>query len=194
MTSKPDWRKPADYPDPADTSLHRWAWEFLQRNPEYVKNPISREWGITMQLRPGGQGGEAFFGDSPTRFDLAPRGLKETKTDVGWIASASVRDDRLVLEFDLDAPIDPQLERARISLVHHQRIAFPALRRQRNQTEKFPLYLRVLDALAAGASRGEMLKEFQRHRADAVDDRTLRYWIKKSTALRDGGYRDLLKQ
>lgn len=30
-----DWRKPADYRFPHGFPAHRWAWEFLRRNPDY---------------------------------------------------------------------------------------------------------------------------------------------------------------
>ena len=197
-----DWRDPKQYPDPADTSLQRWAWEFLRRNPTFEAEaraavnqwkadeplarapllPVLKKWGVVSA-------------GAPVRFDVAPRLVRTSQQgDEVELAFTLLRADRLLLEFDLDAPLDPQIERARQLLVANQRLNFPALRRQRNQTEKFPLYLRVLDALAAGATHGEMLKEFQRRRADAVDERTLRYWIKRATALRGGGNRELLKQ
>lgn len=35
MADKPDWRKASEYPTQSKTSMKRWAWEFLRRNPEY---------------------------------------------------------------------------------------------------------------------------------------------------------------
>lgn len=34
----PDWRQEAHYPDPETTSMQCWAWEFLRRNPSYVRD------------------------------------------------------------------------------------------------------------------------------------------------------------
>ncbi len=35
MSIKPDWKNESDYPNPKTTSMGRWAWEFLRRNPKY---------------------------------------------------------------------------------------------------------------------------------------------------------------
>lgn len=217
MTHKPDWRNPKHYPDPADTSLHRWAWEFLRRNPEFAAEAapaakqqramkaagtlpqfwnvmplgaVLKRWGV---LHPILREWRSHIGDAPVRFDVAPRPVEHAEVNGAMIVFAPMRGDRLVLQFDLDAPLDPQIERARQRLVANQRMKFPALRRQRNQTEKFPLYLRVLDALAAGVTPTAILDVLSRTMPEA-DERSLRYWTKRATALRDGGYRDLLKQ
>jgi transcriptional regulator len=34
----PDWRNPDDYRFPPNFPVHRWAWEFLRRNPDYRKD------------------------------------------------------------------------------------------------------------------------------------------------------------
>jgi hypothetical protein len=34
----PDWRNAAEYPSPRTLPNHRWAWEFLRRNPDYRKD------------------------------------------------------------------------------------------------------------------------------------------------------------
>jgi hypothetical protein len=34
----PDWRKAAEYRFPRSLPNHRWAWEFLRRNPDYRKD------------------------------------------------------------------------------------------------------------------------------------------------------------
>lgn len=197
------WRDPMKYPAAESTSLHRWAWEFLLRNPEYRRE---LEEAITLQKEQLGAGASpldtiqlidalnARWGinsfhnwdeehplDTATQFDRAPRRT----------VAAPTRDDRVVLEFDLDKPVDPQLERARHTLNAEQQKRFPNFKRKRNQVQKFPLYLRVLDALAAGAGPDEMLDVFATQ-VPEVDERTVRYWKTCATRLRDGGYRDLI--
>jgi hypothetical protein len=210
----PDWRDSAHYPDPADTSLNRWAWEFLRRNPTFEQEatearkkhdemkraglPVSwsnsplrivlRRWGISHPILP-----EWKISDAPYHFDVAPRMTRDAKVNGEWIEYALQRDDRLLLEFDLDVPIDPQLERARTTLIANQRCKFPALTRRRNQAQKFPLYLRVLDAQAVSAKTRTMLDVFSKDEQN-VDDRMLGYWIRRATELRDSGYRKLLAQ
>jgi hypothetical protein len=211
------WRDPKQYPDPADTSLHRWAWEFLQRNSMFKAEAtiaskqqrtmkaagtlphswsaqplgvVLKRWGVLHPILPEWR---PLAGDAPVRFDQAPRFVGHRESNGAWIVFAPMRQDRLVLEFDLDAPLDPQVERARHTLAANQCSKFPALRRQRNQTTKFALYLRVLDARAAGAMTKEILDVLSSQLPKTVDQRTLRYWIKSAQALRDSGYRELLK-
>lgn len=40
----PDWRNAAEYRFPGDFPNHRWAWEFLRRNPDYRK-----DWATVLQ-------------------------------------------------------------------------------------------------------------------------------------------------
>jgi hypothetical protein len=196
--SRPNWRDPADYPDPADASLHSWAWEFLRRNPQFVADlagiregtspegrALLRRWGIARVNLPD------WPADSPVHFDVGPRPVRPVKIAGAWFAATLNRDDRIALEFDLAAPIEPQLERARQALIANQRHRFPTLRRLRNQAEKFPAYLRALDALDAGATRREMLEQFA-HEFPDLDERGLAYWIRRARALRDGEYRALV--
>ena len=97
--------------------------------------------------------------------------------------------ENLALEFDLTAPINPQIERAKKMLVAQQK---------RNNQGKlivkkaivllYPWYLRTLDALAAGAKHSEMIEIFSAQYQDAISDDTLRNWKKEAERLRDGGY------
>lgn len=203
-----DWRRPDDYPDPAAASLHRWAWEFLCRNPAFEaamrpamtlqaalkakgelpaswsEQPIGvvlRRWGIAFPILPAWR--RRLRDDAPSRFAAAP-----------YRHSAPANPGRVTLTFDVSAPIDPQLERARAMLMATQRQQFPAFKRCRIQPEMLAQYLRVLDAQAAGATRRQMLDAFSTTDADVVDERKLRYWIKRANELRDGAYRDLLQQ
>jgi hypothetical protein len=208
-----NWRDPAQYPDPADTSLHRWAWEFLRRNPVFEaqanaaitsqralraagklpefwsKQPLGavlKSWGVKFPILAQWRGPEF---DAPVRFDVAPRDLPCARIGGQMTVLAPLRDDRRPLEFDLSAPLDPQLARARLALIADQKRKFPKFRRSRNQTEKFVLYLRVLDALEMKATTAELLEL-----SPGDDERALRRWTKRAIALRDGGYRELLAQ
>lgn len=196
-----DWRDTRRYAHTVEFGLHRWALEFLWRNPEFraeynaviarLRQPdgslLLNVDSIDLELARWGvrsfRGiGEALPGDSPWMFDLAPRILR---------SDAPASTVRLVLEFDIDTPLDPQLERARHMLNAQQQKRFPELKRGRNQVQKFPLYLRVLDATAVGASVREMAEVFATQVPD-LDERTVRNWKMRAIKLRDGGYRDLI--
>jgi Uncharacterized conserved protein (DUF2285) len=207
---------PSQYPDPADTTLHRWAWEFLWRNPKFQsefeaaesaqlaleatgalplawnERPIGAlawRWGIRRIsfIWPGHE-------KTPVELDVAPRALAHVRIRgrEQWIVAAPERPDRMAFEFDLAAPIDPQLERARRALLTNQKLKFPAQNRQRVQPEKLRDYLRVLDATQADATTREMLDVFSAERADALDAKVLNRWKHRALELRDGGYRGLL--
>ena len=100
--------------------------------------------------------------------------------------------DKTVLEFDLNAPINPQIERAKKMLVAQQK--------QNNQgkvivkkaiVSLYPWYLRILDAGIAGATHAEMIETFSKEDS-ALGDDTLSKRKKEAERLRDSGYRELV--
>lgn len=200
------WRDPTKYPLAESTSLHRWAFEFLMRNPKYLRELDEALNWQKAQLEAGASpletvkridalrarwGINSFHNwdeehplDTATQFDRAPRRAFATPT----------RHDRVAFEFDIDKPLDPQLKRVGHTLKAEQQKQFPNFKRGNNHVQQFPLYLRLLDALAHGATQDEIATEIGRYRRDVPDERTVRNWIRKAKALRDGGYRDLIAQ
>lgn len=211
----PNWENPAEYPDPASASLHRWAWEFLRRNPTFCEEHaaargelvalkerprftsdrpdviVLQRWGIDFPLLK--EWYDKGMLDAPVKFALAPRDLAHVKHNGVRIVAAPERTDRRALEFDLGAPIEPQLERARAMLLASQKHEFPTLTRKRNRLDRFPIYLRLLDAIDAGATQRQMVEGLQ-SMDGALDERTIRRWIRVARGMRDAGYRDLLRQ
>lgn len=132
--------------------------------------------------------------DSPVRFSRFPRGLilGECKSDGPTLWVCKSQPGTMPLEFDLTAPIPPQLERAKTRLEAMQ--ASPEVQklgvrtRNNEQTRMFPQYLRLLDALGAGIGRAKLAEFF------TLGDDTLARQIEKAVALRDGGYRALTEK
>lgn len=221
---KPDWKKADDYKFAANTSLDRWAAEFLWRNamfqkeieaaldvPDVQPSPIGWKskllgkvfvkWGASPMLHEWVEKGLC---DSHMVFEKHPRYVPSYKvTTAGglftemalglryWVAPKS--SGKAVLEFDLRAPINPQIERAKAMLT--------ACQKQDNNGKAvvkkaivslYPWYLRTLDAGKAGAEFSEMIEAFSSQYSDAISDDTLRNWKKEAERLRDGGYRDLV--
>jgi hypothetical protein len=98
----------------------------------------------------------------------------------------------MALEFDLSAPIAPQIERAKKLLELNQKrraSRIEGIRTRNNEAARmFPTYLRVLDALNAGVTEYRIAEEF------GVADDVARNWIAKANALRDEGYRHLVEK
>src|SRR6266536_4292564 len=161
----PDWRNPAQYPDPDSASLHQWAWEFLRRNPAFVAEaePAGEE---NLAMKAAGQL-PATWHKTPLGAVMAKWGIRDPNVSE-WMwrvrrHKAPVFDaapwpptrnpargaNTYAITFDLGAPIDRQVERARSMLATQQRFHNPDFRRKRTRVAKFPLYLRILDALEA---------------------------------------------
>jgi hypothetical protein len=211
------WKNASDYPSASDTSLDRWAWEFLRRNSNFKaemkqakqeqanakeagtldiawnRQPVGivlERWGVALPYLP--EWIESLGLDSPVRFDAYPRDMEYATIEGRGYKFALARQSTRCLEFDLTAPIPPQLEKAKRMLLASQEM--PALKelgvRSRNneQTAMFPRYLQLLDAIAAGAARKEIADYF----GDG-DDKIARQ-IEKAEALRNGGYQGILEK
>jgi len=228
---KPNWKKADDYKFAANTSLDRWATEFLWRNPVFQKEveaaldepdlpspppgcpPIGwsekplgkvlKNWGVSTPMLP--EWVAKGLSDSQFIFKKFPRYVSSYKvTSAGGLFTDKAMGQRFcvalesheksVLEFDLTAPINPQIERAKKML--------DAQQRQNNQgkvivkkalVSLYPEYLRILDALNAGATHAEMMKVFgAEYSAKGLGDDTLSKRMKEAKRLRDSGYRDLV--
>jgi hypothetical protein len=103
-----------------------------------------------------------------------------------------------LIKYDLRLPIEPQQRRAQERLERRQanQTARGQYRRRspRNQPGKWPLYLRVLDARASGASYQEIGAEvFGIDDAIATDPRTtVDSALKQARRMTRQGYRDIL--
>lgn len=226
---KPDWKKADDYEFAANTSLDRWAAEFLLRNPMFQKEvgaalnepdlpppasckPIGwseqplgkvlKKWGVRTPMLP--EWVEKGLSDSQFIFEKFPRYVSSYKvassgglfTDkaIGQSYCVALEShEKSVLEFDLTAPINPQIERAKKTLIAQQK--------QNNQSKQivkkaivslYPWYLRTLDAYADSAESAEIIELFSMEYRDAIGEDTLRNWKKEAERLRDGGYRELV--
>jgi len=227
---QPDWKKESDYRFPKNTSLDRWAAEFLWRNPKFQKEveaalnepdlppppagcpPIGwnkkplgkvlKKWGVSTPMLP--QWVEQGLSDSQFIFEKFPRYVFSHKvTTAGGLFTdkaiglrycvALESSEKSVLEFDLTAPINPQIERAKKMLTAQQK--------QNNQGKQivkkaiaplYPWYLRTLDALAAGVGRSQVVELFSAQCSEAISDDLLRKWEMEAKRLRNGGYRDLV--
>lgn len=196
--------------------MHRWAWEFLRRNPafeaemkeakkahtamkergkirigwnEWPTGAVLQKWGVespTVAIRPDAE--------APFWFEQFPQLLRSGAINGVRLQYAESRDDRLCLEFDLSSPIPPQIARAKRLLELNQedrskRGEIQEVRTRNNEAARmFPTYLRVLDAIAEGASEKEIGIVLQ------AGNENLRTWIAKAEELRDGGYKRLLQK
>lgn len=221
---KPDWKKAADYIFPANTSLDRWAAEFLCRNEEFKKelktahekyepqNPllgwsntpkgkVLAKWGASPRLPEWVKSGAS---DSYMAFEKYPRYVPsyKVKTAGGLFTANAVGQyflvapespEKSVFEFDLSAPIPPQVARAKAMLTAQQKQNSKGKAVVKKAMVKlYPGYLRILDALTAKATKNEIAEVFGKEDSDGnfgVDK--LDKQIKEAERLRDSGYRTL---
>lgn len=212
LTHNPDWRREADYPPRAGTSMHRWAVEFLQRNSQFREaikgigalpgprndplSPFGRRWReIADEFGIGYPMLTEWGGDTPVKFKGAPyhlhsdvefkgaRGKWFVGEDYGWGAA---------IVFDLRKPIAPQIRAAERMLKGTARAGVKALAgAQRDRRADYQAMLRVLDARAEGAKIAEIASALfpKKISASAIDH--VKKLHKKAERLRDGDYRHL---
>jgi len=171
---KRNWKKAKDYEAMKKFNSLQWAWEFLRRNPEYIKKwkEVVRRWPDVVHdftLGPSATiwGLEGYFNpdkDHPPRFE----GLGEVKLG-GRIDNSEARilqgplyDQEGIVKcsFDLNHPVIPQLKLVKKILFNFQK----SLRKKGNeirtsfkpQVNKWTMLIRILDAIAADAKDKEI--------------------------------------
>lgn len=217
-----DWKNPKDYPseeEAEEASLDLWAWVFLRRNkdfqnelaeakkltkpnkgdPEYTpywnETPVGKvlaKWGVEHPMLPEWR--QAGISDSPVRFQSHPVYAESVKIEGRLYRLMPESKSRVVLEFDLAAPLAPQLTRARNMLKGSKELIrndLPA--ENRKQVAMYPLYLRVLDAKAAKVTKAKMAEVFSEERPGGVTEKDISNWLKAADELTKGGYRRLAK-
>lgn len=218
MLNLADWKNQATYPDPKTTSLHRWAYEFLLRNHKFCpqilnavqeeeellksggrlplawnERPTGRvllEWGVDSRMLP--EWIKKGLTDTPVRFGTFPKSLGNFTLEGKDVRISFALPDRVALEFDLTAPLRPQIARAERKLKASQAMFKDQKRTQgKNNVNKFPIYLRVLDMRDANLSRARMLEILSADDADGIGEDDVRNWINAAELLRDGGYRHI---
>jgi hypothetical protein len=181
----PNWKSEEEYTALTDElDEPGWAWEFLRRNPEYCKDyqlaevsapkktgpawlvvapggeePLSwklgKKWQISGPIR------DPKNNDPPLFMAAYPRephldGIAEFFADTDKGGSTPQSSDFATLVFDLRRQLVPQIKRATERL--NQRQALIAVQKSPHKgSEKWPLYLRLLDAKRAGASTAEII-------------------------------------
>lgn len=158
-----------------------------------VAHPVLKQWM------------DAGISDSPFIFDTHPiyvrscrvetAGAMFTDEAVGkYFNIALEQPDKVVLEFDLSQPLNPQLERAKKMLLGSQKSHIGKKKTAKATVKMYPWYLRVLDAYSAGMHPAKICEVLSQEYTDAVSDDTLKNWKKAGEFMRDGGYRDLVKK
>lgn len=217
-----DWKKSSDYPseqDAKEASLDRWAWAFLARNSQFQKElteakteaapsddgqrgPIGwsqtpvgkvlKKWGVEWPRLP--EWIESGLCDSPVVFQKHPVRAAGVKIDGRDYRLMPESESRVVLEFDLAAPLAPQLTRAKQILdASKNQIKETLTAENRKRVAMYPLYLRVLDANAAKVTKAKMAEVFSQERAGGVTEKDVSNWLNAAKALAKDGYKLLAK-
>jgi hypothetical protein len=206
----PDWRRPEDYAHLSGrVSRAHWAWEFLRRNPKYQdanrqaagRMASTRRVQQSFGLASGSFPDPADDSARPVFAAIGVRGSDDQK--------APLRPERHEIVVALDLQLPWPWQEPRIREVFER---FAALKKatgeidpeghKKIQPHKYPLYLRLLDALAAGATAREIVatiyagapkRSVRTAKGDAAPELRKTFADDRVAALklRDGGYRYL---
>lgn len=170
----PDWRDADAYPAFAAWTIQRWHWEFIRRDDAYREqatqflNCMDCGWTADEQSAAF----EAYFKRwgycdevlNPVVSEYPDDRLKRLKINGVGIVTGSPEDRKMArarldlssgeigIRFNCDRPLGPQLAAAK-KMAEQAQIARHGYKLgEREQPDKWPTYLRALDARAAGAS------------------------------------------
>jgi hypothetical protein len=221
----PDWLRPQDYPRPPEkTAPIVWAWEFLRRNEAYRNfwpgrveeafDPSVREmFGIDLPPPDPRQNRRTpIFRDLGTKVAFAPASTDEVQRrwrargESSLFLNVKLKEkETLTLSWyemgfaiNLNLPLDDQIKAIRLIARDAQRVlkdAGLADPRTTRTSSQYVLYLRILDAEAAGATRPAIAAKLFSKRAQAADVELQLKAFDNARAearrLRDSGYRAL---
>lgn len=181
-----------------------WAWEFLRRNPEYRKAwagwadqaAAAREaaaWGLCAALDPALTAIEAKGNDLgiPWRRELLSANLMVINRSHAADTIAALPESFELLVFDLDKPVDQQLDQARKALaaVRESR-QIPSRKATTKAHESLWVdYIHVLDMIAGAGKRPALKAVAVALWDDASRTRLAHETIRQAKAMRDRGYR-----
>lgn len=168
----PDWQDADSYPAFETWTLQRWHWEFIRREPDYREQAMAfldrmeKGWGRNDQSLAF----QSYFARwgycdivlDPRRSDYSDDQLKRLRLDAVAIAIGSphsrmeLQKGQAAIRIDLTKPLEPQFELARRAARQAQIDAEGGLIDERERRDKWPSYLRTLDARTAGASWREI--------------------------------------
>jgi len=190
----PDWSKPGGYPS-ADALRDEWHWEFRRRHDDYRKDWIAHvqvtirgpaespnariesalaampdcleKWGTSNLVDPR----IGWAGLPPIlRLIALPHGfhnielVPDRATRVTTNVVPGRKETARLVQFDVSGPLGPQLKAAEQFLKIEQGKPIEP----RAHTDKWPTYLRVIDARSAGAKWREIFDKIVL--SDAADD------------------------
>jgi hypothetical protein len=212
-TSVPDWHDVAQYRQPArDEPLQIWGIEFLRRNATFREKLRERLTHCTPDELSSPKALRVSF--PRTERGLPPRtllmGIANDVFREFWpalrrypiFASADEvsrgRSGYLHLTFCLAHPIDDQMKRAKVILKEWQRghilsgAVSPLGAKRVKDVALLPLYLRVLDAEAAGSTPREVVDRLSGE--GRISDDNVRKWLAAAKRFRDRDYALLIER
>lgn len=206
----PDWRDGGGYPKPNELTLDEWRWEFLRRRSDYrtdymrpeekfigeskgryferahKMNYVADPHLSCLDLKTHGEK----LGDIyPPYFDIVFLDTSlSSHYGYPWNDEKRPRVEpqpyHIDLRIDLTRPLTPQFNRFRKLAAEAQKSWSKGGKVSRRlRTDKWPLYLRVLDARASGASYSQIAHALLRHKKPT--DQGTRDVVKQAEALRD---------
>jgi len=136
----PNWQDETQYPDPEETSLRGWAWEFLRRNAEYgklwdrfaslpsvpvhhdfsaedIRERLEKDFGVLLPAAPSLNSSHSDFQNRPVFVRHGRMWLKpvDWPSDLDpYVADACALElGEDMIQFDLRWPMEPQLRAIR---------------------------------------------------------------------------------
>ena len=191
----PDWKDAEAYPKRyEDIYEGDWRWQFLRRYPEYQqawRRGIPDE-DVTYHVdigevdrKPAPEDSELCRTVFRLRRLVDPCGERRICNGPGnsWNASTGALTinppdpsvprgrDFVMVGFDLNTPLKPQIDRAYYDLKFQQQALNNELVSFKKQKNKWPRYLRVIDAVDQGATPTEIYNKFAEERAGDDDEK-----------------------
>lgn len=193
--SIPDWRDKDAYPKCFEDIYERdWRWQFLRRYPEYQQawNRGIPDEGITyhaeiaeIDRKPAPEDSEQCRTVFRLKHLVNPWGEQRIPNATGsmWDSHTGAMTinppdpnvtrgrDFVMVGFDLNTTLKPQIDNVYKKLKHQQKVLKEEVLVFKKQKDKWPRYLRVIDAIDQGATPTEIYNQFAEESASGDEDK-----------------------
>ena len=168
----PDWRKKSSYEHLKTHTPSQWAWEFLRRNKNYIKDwstskdkdnlRLALKWGVAGLLKDPAktyqdikQDPDGIGFDPPGGFETMTMGKTKEEKEHLFCGLPNFKTGEQNFQFNFLLPINPQIKCAKEMLLKLQKRA-KGRRAFKPRPDEWITLLRVLDAKAEGARDKEI--------------------------------------
>jgi hypothetical protein len=170
---------------------YNWSKDYLNI-PLRSGDNVFEKWGIPYYINPINESPAAYVFDLLVPPYLLMGNKHPLYTQMEVTPDSNLKDTQLAILIDLSRPVIPQLDEAKKCLLLLKKLPLIKNTRPKKNRELWVMYLRMLDATIAGATRKKALPIIFTKKADCTSESIWNERLKQAKTMTVSGYRSLM--